>query len=56
MAIIHYAVCIRNVWKLGSTLNSTNILQKFILNVYWLTSVLNKNSETNKKYFIDINA
>ena len=31
MAIIHYVVCIRNVWKIGSTLNYVNILQPVFL-------------------------
>ena len=33
MSIIHYTVCIRNVWELGSTLNYTNILQPVYFNV-----------------------
>ena len=34
MTIIHYAVCGKNVWKLGSTLNRINILQSVYLNVF----------------------
>ena len=33
MAIIHYAVCARNVWKLGSTLNHIYILLPIYFNV-----------------------
>ena len=34
MAIIHYAVCGKNVWELGSTLNYINILQPVNFNVF----------------------
>ena len=34
MAIIQYAICIRNVWKLGRTLNYINILQPIYFNVF----------------------
>ena len=34
MAIINYAVCGRNAWKLGSTLNYINILRQVCLNVF----------------------
>ena len=33
MAIIHYAICGRNVWKLGSTLNCIDILQPVYFNL-----------------------
>ena len=33
MAITHYVVCGRNVWKLGSTFNYINILQPVYFNV-----------------------
>ena len=34
MAIIHYAVCGRNLWKLGITLNYIDILQPAYFNVH----------------------
>ena len=34
MTIIHYAVYTRDVWKLGSTLNYINILQRVYFNVF----------------------
>ena len=33
MAIIYYAVCGRNIWRIGSTLNYINILQSLYFNV-----------------------
>ena len=33
MAIIHYTICGRNVWKFSSVLNYTNILQPVYLNI-----------------------
>ena len=34
MAIIRLVVCIRNLWRLDSTLNCINILQPFYFNVF----------------------
>ena len=34
MAIIHFAICTRNVWKLNSTLAYINILQPVYFNVF----------------------
>ena len=34
MAIIHYAIYTRNVWRLGRTLNYINILQPIYFNVF----------------------
>ena len=39
MAISHEAICGRNIWKLGSTLNYINIMQPVFFNVFLHTYI-----------------
>ena len=44
MAVIHTAVCGRNIWKLGSTLNYINILQPVSYNVILHGNILQRDN------------
>ena len=50
MAIIRRVVCIRNVWKLASTLNYINILQPVYFNVFLHANILQCKFNREKKY------
>ena len=50
MAIVHYAVCTKNLWKLGSTLDYINIMQPVDFNVFLHANILQCKFNREKKY------